>query len=356
MKNEIVVLSGRKKQILFGAIDNYIKQASPITSLFVQNTEMHDISTATIRNELSALEAMGYLKQLHTSGGRVPTTKGYRFFVNEIINNITCTREDLRSIKDELFLKTGSISEIVKSIADAITKSTNYPAVVILDGFENLIVQSIGVMYLLDGSMLILIQTNAGVITNTLTASEKINKSGCDNASKIFTDIFGGKTIGFLMHNMSEFNEKIQSAMKNYEEIFKMVLIVLEKYAADSKTNITSDGIVKLLNSPEYSDIEKAKDILNILDDKQQLKNIFDASAQEGLSIKIGEENENKVLSGCAVIKTPIVLDGNKIASIGIIGPERIDYANIASALKFIADEILIRQNKNGGKNGKGTR
>ena len=86
-EQKLPVLSDRKKTILFCAIDNYIKQASPITSLLVQQTELHDISTATIRNELSTLEAMGFLKQLHTSSGRVPTTQGYRFFVDEILKN-----------------------------------------------------------------------------------------------------------------------------------------------------------------------------------------------------------------------------------------------------------------------------
>ena len=83
--NSLPVLSDRKRTILFSCIDNYIKQASPITSLFVQQTELHDLSTATIRNELAALEAMGFLKQLHTSSGRVPTAQGYRFFVNEVL-------------------------------------------------------------------------------------------------------------------------------------------------------------------------------------------------------------------------------------------------------------------------------
>lgn len=343
-------ISPRKKQILFSAIDNYIKQASPITSLLVQQTEMHDLSTATIRNELNTLEQMGYLKQLHTSSGRVPTTLGYRFFVNEILNMTSCTKNEIADIKYDMFKRTNNLSEIVKAIADTVTNTTNYPAVVVFDGFDKLSINSIKVFHLISGQLLILIETNAGVITNTISANTSISKHDCENASKIFTDIFGGKSIEYMMHNVQEFSENVQEVMRGYEEIFNLVVYVLENYTKSSGSDVTSKGIVKLLNSPEYSNVEKAKDILNILDDKTQLKDIFDTSSDEGVMIKIGDEIKSPVLLNCAVITTPIVIDGNKIASVGIIGPERIDYANIASALKYIADQIKEKRGFNDTK------
>ena len=105
-------LSGRKKKLLYNAIDNYIKVASPITSLLVKQSTLHDLSTATIRNELNALEAMGYLKQLHTSSGRVPTSKGYRFFVDETLRDTKCSERDLKKIRNDLYARTGNLSEI----------------------------------------------------------------------------------------------------------------------------------------------------------------------------------------------------------------------------------------------------
>ncbi len=338
--NQMPQLSPRKKQILFSAIDNYIKQASPITSLLVQQTKMHDLSTATIRNELNTLEQMGYLKQLHTSSGRVPTTMGYRFFVNEILNNAHYTPNEIADVKEDMFMRTNNLSEIVKTIADTVSKTTNYPAVVVFNGFDQLSVNSIKVFHLISGQLLILIETNAGVITNTISASTNITKQDCENASKIFSDIFAGKNIQFLMHNVGSFSDRIQEVMRGYEEIFDLVVYVLENYTRSSGSDVTSKGIVKLLNSPEYSNVEKAKDILNILDDKTQLKDIFDTTDEDGVIVKIGDEIQAPALQNCAVITTPIVIDGNKIASVGIIGPERIDYANIASTLKYISDQI----------------
>ncbi len=333
------VLSQRKRQILYSAVDNYIKVANPITSGLIQKTEMQDLSTATLRNELSSLEAMGFLKQLHTSSGRVPTSKGYRFFVNEILSNLNYTTSELCSVKDELFLKTNNLSEIVKTIAETISQKTNYPAVVVFDGFKELMVKSIKIFYLISGQLLVLVETNAGVVTNTIEASTTITSEDCDNASNLFNSMFAGKSIGFLMENISSFSDKVKQEMEKYEEIFKLVLIVLENYTKTS-SDVQSGGLVKLLNSPEYSDVEKAKDILNVLSDKTQLKDIFDTKDEDGVYVKLGEELENEKLTDCAVITTPLMIDGKKIASMGIIGPERIDYASIASALKIIADEI----------------
>ncbi len=298
---------------------------------------MNDVSTATLRNELNSLEAMGYLAQLHTSGGRVPTTKGYRFFVDEILKNTKFSTKKLDTVKKDLFSKTANLTEIVGAIADIVSKTTKLPAVVVLDGFENLVLHSIKLMLLISGQMLVLIDTNAGVITNTVSISASLSKDDCDNATGVFTDIFAGKTLGFLMQNIDNFNDSIRKAMKSYEQIFEVVLGMLKDYRT---SGTTSNGMLKLLDSPEYSDIDKAKSVLTLLDDKNKLNDIFDTEDEEGVTVKIGDENKQSELDTCSVIKAPIVLGGNKVASIGVIGPKRLDYATVASVLKIIADQL----------------
>lgn len=345
--NMMPVLSERKQTILFCAIDNYIKQASPITSLLVQKTELHDISTATIRNELNTLEAMGFLKQLHTSSGRVPTSKGYRFFVNEILKDTKIDTQTLSQVKDQMFARTTNLTEIVDGIAKTISNTTNYPTVVMLDGFDNLIVQGVKILYLLSSQVLVLIETNAGAISNTISAPSSITKQDCDNASKIFSDVFYNKSVSFMMQNMGAFNSSIKKSMQNYEEVFKLVLNVLNSYQNGvSNSNVSNKGLIKMLESPEFND--SAKNILNVLDDKQALSDVLSTTEDEGLTVSIGQENNLESLNDCAVIKTPLILDGKKVATVGVIGPERIDYATIASVLKYVSDEI-----KNNSKRGK---
>ncbi len=346
-------LSERKKKILYSAIDNYIKLASPITSLLVQQTELHNLSTATIRNELSTLEAMGFLKQLHTSGGRLPTTKGYRFFVNATLRDIKCNRKNLSEIRDEMFARTTNLSEIVECISKAVSVTTHYPTIFMFDGFENLIVQAIKTIYLLNNQLLVLIETNAGAISNTVLTGGKISKQDCDNATQVFTSIFKDKNISFLTQNASNFSLAIKKSMKEYEDIFKLVLHVLDACYNRTKSKVSNQGIIRLLENKELKNVENATNILSVLDDDEKLKGLMEIEEDAtGISVHIGSEMGVKNLNDCALIKTPLVLDGRRIATVGVIGPERIDYANIASVLKFVSDELKNKLNK-GGKDGK---
>ncbi len=347
VKDDLPKLSDRKRAILYYAVDNYIKLASPITSLLVQKTTLHDLSTATIRNELNALEAMGFLKQLHTSSGRVPTTQAYRFFVNETLKDTKYSTKDLQDVRDKLFARTNNLSEIVESISKAISTKTNYPTVFMFDGFENLTVQSIKVIWLLNSQVLVLVETNAGAISNTIEANSSVTKQDCDNASSVFSAIFGGKNISYLTQNMDNFSFGVKESMRKYDEVFKLVLEVLSAYYNHTKSKVSNQGIIKLLESPDTS-VESAKNILNVLDDSESLKNIM-TTDDESVTVDFGEESDN-MLTDCAVIKAPLVLDGKRIATFGIIGPERIDYANIAGVLKFVSDELKNKLT-NGGKN-----
>lgn len=343
-----VELSARKKVLLYSAIDNYIKLASPITSLLVQQTNLHDLSTATIRNELNALEAMGYLKQLHTSSGRVPTTKGYRFFVDETLKSAHFDSASLSAVKDKMFSRTSNLSEIMDNISRAISSTTNYPTVLLFDGFDNLLIESIKVIYLLSSQVLVLIETNAGAISHTISCSTNLSRQDCDNASNLLSSLFSGKSMKYLTNNVPSFNETIKQKMAEYEEVFDLVLKVVDIYYNDTKSKVTNQGIIKLLESPGMESVEKAKNILTILDDENSLKDIMGTNSDE-ISVHIGKENNNDKLMECAVIKAPLVLDGKRIATVGVIGPERIDYATISSVLKFVADEV--RNKGKGGSN-----
>ena len=330
-------LGSRKRQLLYSAIDNYIKLASPITSLLVQKTELHDLSTATIRNELNALEAMGYLKQLHTSSGRVPTTKGYRFFVNETLKNMNYDNVDLGQVSGKLFARTTSLSEIVDSISKTVSDKTQYPTVFLFDGFDNLIVKSVKVIYMINSQLLILIETNAGAISHTVTASSKVTSQDCENASNAFTSIFAGKSMSYMTGSVEDFSQNIKKAMSEYEEVFKLVLSAVDSYYNKTRSKVSSHGIVKLLDT---KGLESAKNILTVLDDAENIQNIMDTDNDSEISVRIGKENKSEMLSDCAVIQAPLVVDGKRIATVGVIGPERIDYANIASVLKYVSDLV----------------
>ena len=338
---EEVSLSERKQQILLNAVEEYIQQASPITSSVIQHKCLKDLSTATLRNELNALEAMGYLKQLHTSSGRVPTSKGYRFYVNSMIGDIPLDSSVLDEIHALFDRRTVYLGDMVNEIASVISKATNYPTVVMLKGFDKLIIKNIKIIPLLTGQALILIETNSGIISNSMEANEEIPQQSYLDASNLLTKTFENHTVAEMLKDMPSHINKMSEEVKEFSTIFDTVVKSLKNLSdrISQSGNITAKGELKLLNNPEYSDPEKAKKILNVLSNPDEIKEVLSEDSAE-VSFKIGKEIPVEDLQGCSIAKADYQVDGESIASIGIIGPQRMDYAKIASALKFVVGEF----------------
>lgn len=332
-------LSDRKKQILYNAIEDYIQYANPITSGNVHENYLQNLSPATLRNELNALEAMGYLKQLHTSSGRVPTSKAYRLFVNELMQQTKFNKKSLNSVREILTKRTSLLSDIVNSLADVISEATNYPTVIVVKGYEKLIVENIKIIPLIDGSGIVLIGTKNGIINNSINLSKSTTEQNCIDASNFLTNNFKGKSLKDIKINLKNYVENLNEDIKNFETLFNNLIDCLTKLTSSSG-EFASTGATKLLNNPEYSQMKEAKKVLELLEDDETLKQTLEENVNAEISFSIGTENKHEALGGCSVVKAHYNIDGENVASIGIIGPERMDYSKATSALKFIVSEL----------------
>lgn len=334
-------LSDRKKQILCKTIEDYIEDVQPITSGRVHDKHLKNISTATLRNELSALEAMGYLKQLHTSSGRVPTSKGYRLFVNELMNQSDFIAEDLSVIRKMFEGRTNNLNDIVNTIAKTISKVTNYPSVVVLNGFDRLTIESVKIIPVIGFKAVVLISTSTGIINNTIEIGENVTEQNCLDASNFLTKYFNGRTIADMLLNMKDCQKSMDNELNEFKNLFYSLITCLTELSSNNKTRLASEGKIKLLNQPEYSDFNHAKKILHLLDNDDELKQIFkQKNSYSDISFKIGKENEHEGLEDCSVITANYTVNGNNIASISIIGPERMQYSKAAAVLKYIVSEL----------------
>lgn len=332
-------LGERKHIVLIGAIDDYIKDASPITSGNVKENHIQNISTATLRNELSTLEAMGYLRQMHTSGGRIPTAQGYRYYVNNLLQDIPFDESALDEVKELLEERTKSLSEIVSGLANLVSKAVNYPTVIFMNGYENLIIDTIKIFPLVNKQALTLIQTSSGYITNTIQVSSSLNY--CDDASNYLTQKFKGKTIGSMLESIEKNQDNMLAEIENFKVIVNNLIDGIRRVLENSKFDISHKGSAELLSeSGETS--EQTKKVLKLLDDKEALGKALELEKnQDDLTITLVEENN---FSGCALVKAPICVDGKTVASIGVLGPQRMNYAGIASALKVVMYELNNRK------------
>ena len=332
MKKE---LSERKRAILTAAIEDYIKDASPITSGGVQDKHIQNVSTATLRNELNALEAMGYLKQLHTSGGRVPTTDGYRYYVSYLLENFEVDAKKLSEVESELSERTTSLKDILESVAGIVSKATNYPTVIVANGYDKLVIEGIKIIPLIDGEALVLFKTKSGTVNHMIKASA--SEKSCDDASKYLTKKFNGRTIGELLQG-----DILYSSIKEVEgfkALLDSLITSMRDFVNRRKLDIRGETASKLLDENEQRTVIETKKILTLLDDEDELRQVIgESSESDDITITLGDENEK--VDGCALIKAPIVINGTPVASLAVIGPERMDYAGIASAIKLVMKEL----------------
>lgn len=323
-------LSERKIKILNIAVEEFIKDSAPITSGSVKDRTSLDVSTATLRQELNALEAMGFLKQLHTSGGRVPTAQGYRFYVENLLKNIKATDRELEDVRKIIENRTQSLSDIVAGIAKIISKATNYPTVVLVNGMENLILKEFKIIPLLGDKCMVLIGTNYGYITNNIDTFA--SAENCLDASNYLTKYFKGETMRFMMDNISQFKKGMSGEIDAFQEVVDNIIVGLSKMNKQKLLNVQAESVVDLVDKER---LEETKKVLKTLNDKDRLIEVLDDDENE-ISAVVAEDNEDK----CSVVKAPIIVDGNKFASIGVFGPQKMDYIGIASALKVVIDEL----------------
>lgn len=323
-------LSERKIKILNIAVEEFIKDSAPITSGRVLDKTSLDVSTATLRQELNALEAMGFLKQLHTSGGRVPTAQGYRFYVENLLKNIKATNGELEEVRKLIENRTQSLTEIVAGIAKIISKATNYPTVVLVNGIENLILQEFKIIPLLDNKCMVLIGTNYGYITNTMDIVA--TAENCQDASNYLTKYFKGETMGFMMENIKGLRKGMNGEIEAFQGVVDNIILGLSKMNKQKLLNVQAESVVDLVDKEK---LEEAKKVLKTLNDKEELIEVLDDDESE-ISAVVADDNADK----CSVVKAPIIVGGNKLASIGVFGPQKMDYMGIASALKVVVDEL----------------
>lgn len=333
MKKE---LSERKRHILCSAIEDYIKDASPITSGGVKDRHINQVSTATLRNELNALEAMGYLKQLHTSGGRVPTTEGYRYYVSSLLENFEVDEHQLKQVERELSERTTSLKDILSSVANLVSKATNMPTVIVANGYDKLIIDDIRIIPLIDGEALVLFRTKSGIVNHAIKAVA--TEKACDDAGRYLTKKFNGKTIGELLEGNILYNSIAE--VDGFKNLIDSLIKSMREFISSRKLDIRGESATHLLDENEHQTVVETKKILNLLDDEDGLCEVIDQTNTEydGISITMGDDNEK--VDGCALIKAPIIINGTSVASLAVIGPERMDYASIASAIKVVTNEL----------------
>ena len=198
-----------------------------------------------------------------------------------------------------------------------------------MNGFENLVLSEIKILPLVEDKIMVLIGTITGYITETLDVSATLQE--CNDASKYLTNHFKGETIGFMIENIDQFEAGMQNEIHAFGQVVNSLIHGLKKLNNQKFLDIKQSGSAKLIEQ----NLEGAKKVLNVLENEKELSSILETKEEGKVEVTVAEEEDN-----CSVVKAPICVNGKQLASIGVIGPQRMDYASIASALKVVIDSL----------------
>lgn len=324
----------RKYDILCTAVDDFIRTAQPITSGSLA-TRFTDISTATLRNELNSLEAMGYMRQLHTSSGRVPTSDGYKVYVDYILTTNKLDHTKVKRVQKEYETQSVNLLNTLTAFAKGLSQMTNCPTVILQKGLQDLKIVNLQIVPLMRKDALLLVETEAGVIDDSLPLAQDVDRKSCIEASEYLTKQFSGQTIRYMVDNINEVCLKAGTQILGFRTIIDNVVRALFK-VTQKEIAVSREGTNKLYENLTEEEIGHMKDINALLDDKDHIVDIIEQSDGEDLTYRTGDEE----LQNTMLMTTPIVINGVNIASLALLAPQRIDYASVAAAMKFISSQV----------------
>lgn len=342
-------LTARQVQILKAIVDAHIEGGEPVGSKYLSETETINCSPATIRNEMASLEQMGYLLQPHTSAGRVPSELAYRLYVDALINQYTQTKSEIDEINDKLKYKLTEMDQILSEASRLAASFTDYTGIAFKSGAGKARIRRFNVVYLGPRDFLLVMSFDGEIVkSKTVHVGYSIDE---DMVRRL------GESLNIYLVNLTvdemsmPIIVKIEAIMGSGSlMVHPAMKAIYEAMNELDSADIKLDGITKLLQYPEYSDVAKLRGLLGVLEEKDKLMDVIAANTgdDDGIHVYIGTENDSDVMKGTTLIFKNITL-GNSQFAVGVIGPKRMNYSKVIDMISRLAtgiDRMLSDENK----------
>ena len=337
------MLDVRKKRVLQAIVEEYINTAEPVSSNALTKNYGLDYSSATIRNEMADLEKKGYLDKTHTSSGRIPSEKGYRYYVDELLKDDNISREEIKYISDKLETKVNEIEDLTKIAANTISEVTHYTTVSIGPRANSQLIEELKFVLLGTRMMMAVILTDSGLVKETIIKfDEDINERQVETMNYMFNNKLKHQPIETIDRPLEEYlYDEMTYSINVIKPVIEQIKRVLEE---DEK--IYLEGTNKSFDLPEFNSLEVAKNFINVLDTKDLVTDMLNSGFAEDINVYIGEENKKEELKDFSVVTFRHKMNGKDLGTIGIIGPKRMDYSKVISVMKYI-NKKLNGENEN---------
>jgi len=340
-------LGERQKKILRAVIDRYIESAEPVGSKTIASSYDLNLSSATIRNEMSELESLGLLEQPHTSAGRVPTPQGYRVYVNELMEQYRLTLSEIEEINRVLQTHLRQLDNILEEIGALTSHLTSYPALTVTAAPPDVTISRFDLIHVDGGLFIIVVMLSNKTVKNKLVSLPHPVDSGF--LTKVAA-VFNAHVTGLTEEEITPgLISSIERALDDKQGIVAILAAYAIEILSESKhREARVAGTPHLFEHPEYRDINRAQRLLRFLSEETELRELPAPESKDAGSMKIliGPENIAEELKDASVIVARYDAGDNLQGLIGIVGPTRMDYAKMAARLSFIAQSLsrMLRQ------------
>lgn len=326
-------LDERKKRILATVIENYIESAEPVGSKQIAEEYEHEYSSATIRNEMKLLEDYGLLEQPHISAGRVPSTKGYRYYVDNLMKDNTLSMVDIDYINNNI-ISYGSVEKTLENAAEVVSKLLNLPTVLNVKSSD--VVEQIKVLKISEKVLLIVLMSKSGTVKDVIVKiTDTLPEERVNELSTLLNKNLKGTPLENLSHVL---NEIVHSELKRFSQVLNEINVHMQERIQSAGTSVKGD-ISNMLALPEFSDAENIKNFLNIVNTKDIIQDVLEKLENNDVSVIIGSEHQDMILKDYTLLSLDMENDTTN-ASLGIIAPKRVDYSKAINTLKLVNEKL----------------
>ena len=326
-------LSKRQQEILQAIIEDYISSAMPVGSRTISKN--FALSSATIRNEMSDLEDLGYLEQPHTSAGRVPSDKAYRFYVDNLMKLSKLSLPELDYIKGYYDTRIQEAGSVLSSAAKVISDLTEYVSIVTPPKMDDIRVSSIQLMQVNPITAMVVLLTDTGMVQNMpISLPRAMTSNELESMSRLLNEMFSGKSVDAI-HPGAQF--AVESEIADQKQLFDAICALLEARLDRAQKPLMINGASKVLSHQEFSDVEKARNLLQLLEEDDKIGDIVRQEDNATVHVHIGSETG---LGDVSIVTASYSAGGKNLGKIGVIGPKRMKYDKVLSVLEEMGQTI----------------
>lgn len=330
-------LTDRKKQILRAIVDSYIRTAEPVGSKTISQMPGMDFSPATIRNEMADLTSMGLLEQPHTSAGRVPSAAGYRLYVDELMQNYRLSMDETKTINQAMEVKMQEVDKMISQVGKLVSKMTDLPAYAVAARSSERTVKRFDLILAEAGSFILVVMLSDNQVQNKLI---RLPLDVSQEDLRLLSAVLNASLTELTADEITpELLAKVTRSAAGAASLVPVIVDYTVELLKKTHSEVYMTGQAKLLGQPEYHDVEKAQEVLTSLDE-DVISNLPATLSSGTTQILVGPENVAKELKDSSVVITKFDIGDGMQGMIGVVGPQRMDYAQITARLSYFAEGL----------------